>query len=212
MPRRQPTPIFVPFQDTQTMLSTVVSDLDQVIRTALNPDSAIPTDPNTPQIISNLNTMAFWGAGNRTAYDTTCQWTPMSSGHVVKMFVNIGTVMDMTAFTDNSTTWDTVTVSVTEAGTGNSLFSRVYPTGLDVFNAAGEARMFIVADPVDNQSFFVAQGVAVNIRVQCDFTETITQVFQLGVVPFFPTQPDTLSKFFSQSGIVFYVDRTERIT
>ncbi len=210
MPQRQPTPIFVPFFDTQDMRTTNVSDLDQLIVTATNPDGAFPTDPGIPQIISNLNSMAYWPGVDITNADVTCQWTPMSSGHVVKMFVNIAWIGDMTAHTDDDAILNNIRVTITEASTGNILWDRTYNPGIDTFNAANETRMFIIKQPVDNQALEIRQGHAVNIRLRSDLTfETpgTDPVFFNGVVPFFPTNIGAESKFFSQSGVVFYMDR-----
>ena len=71
--------------------------------------------------------------------------------------------------------------------------------------------MFIIRQAVDNQSLEVSQGVPVNIRI----VATITQgtggtdpTFFMGVSPFFPLTADTISKMFSSSGVVFYLDRS----
>ena len=214
MPQRQPTPVFVPFLDVQSLTSSNVSDLDEIIRTTAR-DGEIPTDPNIPQIISNLNAFAYSTAADLAQYNVTCQWTPMSSGHVAKMWVNIAMVGDMTGFTDETVTWDTVQITLTEAGTNNVLWDRSYNTGITIFNLAGETRMFIIAQPVDNQSFFVEQGVAVNIHLRTTSTQTTggtdPNMF-FGLAPFFPLTADAFSKFFSQSGIVFYLDRVRSKT
>jgi len=209
MPQRQPTPVFVPFISTRSTLSSNVSDLDEIIRTTPS-GGEIPTDPNIPQIISNLNAFAYNVQATLTNLNETCQWTPMSSGHVAKMWVNIAIIGDMTAFTDETVTWDDISITLTETGTGNVLWRTRVNTGITIFNAAGEVRMFIVAQAVDNQSFMVSQGVPININVTTTHTQTsggTDPTFQFGIVPFFPLTADSNSKFFSQSGIVFYLDR-----
>jgi len=209
MPQRQPTPVFVPFLSTRTTLSSNVSDLDEIIRTTPS-GGEIPTDPNIPQIISNLNAFAYNVQATLVNLNETCQWTPMSSGHVAKMWINIAVIGDMTAFTDETVTWDTVSISLTEVGTGNVLWQSRETTGITIFNLAGEVRMFIIAQAVDNQAFQVSQGVPININIQTTFTQTTggtDPTFQFGLVPFFPLTADSNSKFFSQSGIVFYLDR-----
>jgi len=210
MPTRQPTPIFVPFVDPQSAESTEISNLDQIVRTTLNPSGAIPTDPNIPQIISNLNTISYNAPAVRVDYDTTCQWKPMSSGHVVKMFLNLAIIGDMQTLVDDDVDMDLVTLTIEEEGTNKTLFSNSYDPGLDQFNATDEVRMFILAESIDNQDFQVSQGVALNIRLQTTLTigsGGTAPTFFNGVAPFFPLTADTFSKMFSQSGIVFYVDR-----
>ncbi len=210
MPQRQPTPIFVPFIDTGTLRDITVSNLDQI---ALSPVSGTvtPTDPNIPQIISNLNEMPFYSSADILAYDVTTQWTPMSSGHIVKMFVNICLAAEMPTHTDDDVDINTVSVEISEAGSGRMLWRNTFGAPLDQFNAALEERLFLIRAGTDNQSIEVSQGVKINIRVNTTITVGTAgtdPTFFHGVSPFFPLTADTISKMFSVSGVVFYVDRT----
>ena len=203
MPQRQPTPYFAPFIDTSTLATTNVSDLDTITR------SSLTTDSNIPQIISNLNTMAFHQEGNDTNYNQTCLWTPPASGHLVKFTINIAAILDLTTRSSDSITFQQVQISLTEAGsTGNLLWARNYLTGFAAQDAAGETRMFIASETVANQSIPVSEGVTISINVTLvNSGDTGNIVWVTGVVPFFPNTIDSNSKFFSQSGIVFYIDR-----
>jgi len=209
MPRRQPTPIFVPFIDTGTLRDITISNIDQITLSPVS-GSVTPTDPHIPQIISNLNQMPFYSGADITAYDVTTQWTPMSSGHIVKLFVNIAVCAEMPTWTDEDIDIDRITVTISEAGTGKVIWENSFAPALDQFNSALEERMFLIRVAIDNQSYQVSQGTKINIRV----SSTITQgtggtdpTFFMGVSPFFPMTADSLSKMFSQSGVVFYVDR-----
>ncbi len=209
MPQRQPTPIFVPFIDTGTLRDITVSNLDQILFSPT--DGTVPTDPNIPQVISNLNSMPFYSAADLTLYDVTTQWTPMSSGHVTKMFINIAVAAEMPTHTDDDVTLETISIQITEQGTNKVLFLQTYDSGITIFNAALEERMFIIRQSVDNQSLEVSQGVPVNIRITSTLTiETgnTAPTFFMGVSPFFPLTADTISKMFSSSGVVFYLDRS----
>ena len=202
MPQRQPTAYFAPFVDTTSLGVTNVSDLDTITR------SSLTTDSNVPQIISNLNAMAFHSGTADTVYNATSIWTPPASGHLVKFTINIAALMDMTARTSDDVTFTALSVTLTEQGTENVLWNRDYATSFAIQDAAGETRMFIASETVANQSILVSEGVAININVatvQTADTANVTTVS--GVVPFFPNTIDTNSKFFSQSGIVFYIDR-----
>ncbi len=209
MPQRQPTPIFVPFIDTGTLRNITVSNLDEIL---FSPTigGTVSTDPNIPQIISNLNEMPFNSGGDLTAYDVTTQWTPMSSGHVVKMFINIAVAAEMPTHTDDDVDIDSITIEITEQDTNKVLFLQTYSPGLAQFNAALEERMFIIRQSVDNQSIQVDKGVAINIRIVATITlgtGGTNPTFFMGVSPFFPLSADTISKMFSSSGVVFYLDR-----
>jgi len=209
MPQRQPTPIFVPFIDTGTLRDITVSNLDQITLSPVS-GSITPTDPNIPQIISNLNEMPFYSGADITAYDVTSQWTPMSSGHIVKMFVNIAVCAEMPTHTDDDIDIDLITVTVSEAGTGKTIWENTFAPQLDQFNSALEERMFIVRVAIDNQSYQVSAGTKVNIRVSSTLTVGsggTPPTFFMGVSPFFPMTADTISKMFSTSGVVFYLDR-----
>ena len=210
MPQRTPQAIFVPWIDTTGTRTVVVSDLNQISRTALSAGGAFPTDPHLKRIFSNLNNLSFHSAADLTAYDITIQWTPEYSGHVVKMFINIAIVAEMPTNTDEDITFDRVEIEVRERGTGNRLWMNSYTPGLNIFNAANEERMFIIADPVDKRDFLVQQGVAVDIRLRCFITQDTggtDPTFFMGVPDIFPLTADTNSKMFYESGIVFYVDR-----
>ncbi len=206
-----PEAIFVPLIDTATMATTNVSDLDEIIRTALNTGGGLPTDVNIPQTISNLNTLAYHTTADDTAFDTTYTWTPPITGKIEKFFVNICMIGNMTAHTDNGNFWDTVRVTMTKGGE-DVLWDNRYTTGLAEFDAVGEARLFIVAEPVWGNDFFVRGGSPIDIRVRTTNTKTITNVMHWGMVPFFPVTADSNSKFFSQSGIVFHISESARET
>ena len=125
------------------------------------------------------------------------------------MFVNICIASELATHVDDDVTFDSVTVSVTEAPSGSVIWQRKYTTGLALFDAV-EERLFIIADTSDQQNFRVNQGQAYDIRVQTELlqgTGGTDPTFFIGVSPFFPTTADTFSKMFSQSGIVFYLDR-----
>ncbi len=208
MPQRQPLSEFVPFIDNGTLRDITVSNIDEILFSPNNGRSL--TDPHIPQIISNLNEMPFNSAADLTLYDVTTQWTPPSSGHVVKMFLNICVAAEMPTHTDEDIDINTITIEITELGTNKVLFLQTYVPGLAQFNAALEERLFIIRQSVDNQSIQVSKGVPVDIRI----TSTITQgtggtdpTFFMGVSPFFPLTADTISKMFSVSGVVFYLDR-----
>ena len=192
------------------MRTVTVSNLDEIIRTQLNPQGVIETDPTIPQIISNLNTMAFHTAADLTAYDVTNQWIAKASVHIVKMCVNICIASEMPTHTDDDVRFHSVTISVTEAPNGDVIWTRKYTTGLGLFDAALEERLFIVADTTDQQNFRVNQGQAYDIRILCEVEEIgsgTNPTFFQGLAPFFPTTVDTNSKFFSQSGVVMYLYR-----
>ncbi len=209
-----PEAIFVPLIDTATMRTENVSDIDEIIRTSgtsVAGNTALPTDVNIPQTISNLNTMAYYRTSDDTAFDTTYQWVPPITGKIEKLFVNICMIGSMTAHTDNGNFWDTVRVTITKGGDDN-IIDHIIPTGLAEFDAVGEARLFIVAEAVWGNNFFVRGGSTVDIRVRTTNTKTITNVMHWGMVPFFPTTADSNSKFFSQSGIVFHISESARET
>ncbi len=205
MPQRQPTPYFVPLLDTATLVTTNIADLDTLTR------SSLTSDANIPQILSNITVAAFHDAGDDTDYDTTTIWTPPASGHLVKFTINIAALNNVTVRTAEDILFRNLTVTLTEGGTGNVLWSRSYATGFAVQDAAGETRMFIASETVANQSIEVSEGVAINIRVQTtNIGDTANITWESGMVPLFANSTDTQSKFFTQSGIVFYIDR-ERV-
>ena len=199
-----PEAIFVPFIDTTTLITHDIADVDQLIRTSLNTSGALTTDVNIPQTISNLTIASFTSAGNDTEYDKTFQWVPPITGKVDKFFLNFAILMNMSARSSNQSVFDSVEVTLTKGGEDRYFFE-TFPTGLAAFDAANESRIFIVAQPIWGNSFFVRGGSAIDIRIKCNVTQTATNTFQMGMVPFFPTSLDVLSKFFSQSGIIFHI-------
>ena len=201
MPQRQPKAYFAPFTDTTEMNTIVVSDMNTIT------SSSLDTDSNVPQTISNLNTIAYHSSTDNTAYNVNSVWTPPASGHLVKFTINLAILMEMTAFTSNSATFTGVDITLTEAGTGNVLWSRSYSTGFAAVVAITDVEMFVARETVANQSIGVSEGVPININVTTLFAQTATNTITFGVVPFFPLTINTFSKFFTQSGVVFYIDR-----
>ena len=202
MPQRQPTPYFVPCTDSSNLNVTNVSDLDTITLSSLTSDS------NVPQIISNLNSMAFHEEGDDTDYSVSTVWTPPVSGHLVKFTVNIAALTNVSVRTGDDILFRALTVTLQEVGTNNVIWSRAYSTSFAIQDAVGETRMFIASETVANQSIEVSEGVPINITVQTtNIGDTANITWQTGMVPFFPHTIDTNSKFFSQSGIVFYIDR-----
>ena len=204
MPQRQPESYFAPFTDTTEMNVTNVSDLDTITASSLD------TDSNIPQTISNLNALAYHSSTDNTAYNVSSVWTPPVSGHIVKFTVNIASLMEMTAFTDNGTTFTGVTITFTEVGTGNVIWRQNYQTGFAQVVAITDIEMFVARETVSNQSYKVSEGVPININVTTEFTQVATNTVTFGVVPFFPLTINTFSKFFTPSGVVFYIDRDRR--
>ncbi len=202
MPQRQPKAYFVPLHTVNNNSTTVVSNLDTLTKSSLTSDS------NIPQTISNLNTIGFWDAGDDTDYDETTIWTPPASGHLVKFTINIAALNQVTVRSGDDITFTTLTITLTERGTNNVLWSRAYDTGFAIQDAADEVRLFVASETVANQSIGVSEGVAINIRVQTtNVGDTANITWESGVVPFIPQRIDSASKYFSTSGIVFYIDR-----
>jgi len=201
VPQRQPKSYFSPFVDTTEMNSVVVSDMDTITASSLD------TDSNLPQTISNLNNIAYHSSADNTAYNVNSVWTPPVSGHLVKFTINIASLMEMTAFTDNSATFEGVTITLTEVGTNNVIWRQAYRTGFSAVVAITDVEMFVARETVSNQSYEVSEGVPININVTTVFSQTATNTITFGVVPFFPLTINTFSKFFTTSGVVFYIDR-----
>ncbi len=202
MPQRQPTSYFVPLQTVNASSTTVVSDLDTLTRSSLTSDS------NIPETISNLNTIGFYDAGDDIDYDETTIWTPPVSGHLIKFTINIAALNQVTVRSGDDITFTTLTVTLTEVGTGKLIWERPYATGFAIQDAANEVRLFHASETIANQSIEVSEGVAINIRVQTtNVGDTANITWESGVVPFIPKGIDTASKYFSTSGIVFYIDR-----
>ena len=201
MPQRQPTPYFVPFTDTTELNSVTIADIDTITVSSLD------TDANVPQSISNLVSMAYHSSTDNTAYNVDVVWTPPVSGHLVKFTINIAALMEMTAFTSNSATFTGVNITLTEVGTNNVIWRQNYITGFSAVVAITDVEMFVARETVSNQSYEVSEGVPININVTTTFVQTATNTITFGVVPFFPLTANAFTKFFTPSGIVFYIDR-----
>ena len=207
-----PEAIFIPFITTQAMNTTNVSDLDTITRTTLNPNSSQPIDVNIPQTISNLNTMAYHDYGDDTNILQRFEWVPPESGLVNKLFLNFAILCNVTARSSDDVTFESVQISIRK-GDDDLIKPKNYGTGFAIQDAAGEVRMFIVADALWNNEFFVRKGSPITITIESITTgDTANITWEMGLVPFFPTTIDSNSKFFSQSGIVMHLSnaRTQR--
>ena len=205
-----PKAIFVPLIHTQAMSTTNVSDLDTITRTTQR--TALPTDVNIPQTISNLNTMAYHDFGDDTDIDTTIEWVPPITGKVDKFFLNLALLCNVTVRSGDDVTFESTTITITKGG-DDVLWRQTFPTSFAIQDAAGEVRMFIIAAPIWGNSFFVRGGSPINIRIQTStIGDTANITWEMGLVPFFPTTIDSNSKFFSQSGIIFHISEPNRET
>ena len=131
-----PEAIFVPFIDTTILVTNTVSTFDFLARTAKNVSSALPTDVNIPQIISNLDAVGFASAGDDTAYDKTFQWIPPITGKVDKFFLNFAIIMNMSARTADDATFDDVIITITKGGE-DVYYRETFATGLAALDATG---------------------------------------------------------------------------
>ena len=112
----------------------------------------------------------------------------------------------MTDRTTNSATFTDVQVTIRK-GNDDLIKPRTYSTGFAAQDLAAEVRMFIVADAIWNNEFFVRKGAPITITITGNFAQTATNVIEMGLVPFFPTTTGVGSKFFSQSGIVMHLQK-----
>ena len=203
-----PEAVFVPIADTQVMATTNVSDLDTITRTALNPDSAIPVEANLGETFSNLNTMAFHAFTNDTNIDRTYQWIPEATGRVTKFFINLATLCDVTTRSGDDVTFTNVQITISKVGGTDRYFDQSFATGFALQDAVGETRMFIVSQPIIGRGFPIRKGNPLNIRIRTTtIGDTANIVFRMGIVPLFPATIDSFSKFFSRSGVLFYIER-----
>ncbi len=211
MPQRQPEAIFVPFETGVATTTTEVNALDEITFAGLETAGVVPSDPTIPQIFTNTNTLVSNTAASLEVFDHNMIWTPKSTGRIVKLFINIGMIGDMSAFTDETVTWDTTRIFISEVGTGKTIYDNIFPFGGAIFNAADEVRLEVFKISIDNQEFEIKQGATIRIRLITTHTQTTggtDPTYVTGVTQLFPITADLNQKFFTRSGIVFYVDRT----
>ena len=139
--------------------------------------------------------------------DRTFQWLPEATGRVTKFFINIAVLMNMTARSTNEANFTDVQVTITKTGGQDVYYNESFSTGFADQDLAGEVRLFIVSHPVIGRGFPIRKGNAMNIRVRANFTQTSDNTIEMGLVPLFPMTIDSNSKFFSRSGVLFYIER-----
>ena len=110
-PQRFPTKLIIPFPDTQATATTVISDLDELIRTTPTQGSVLPTD-NSPRLFSNLNNMQYHDYGDDTNIDRTWSWIPEVTGNIDKIYIHIGFLMNMTARSSDDATFTTASITI----------------------------------------------------------------------------------------------------
>ncbi len=203
-----PEAVFVPIADTQAMSTTNVSDLDTITRTALNTDSAIPVEANLGETFSNLNTMAYHDYGDDTNIDRIFQWIPEATGRVTKFFINLATLCNVTTRSSDAVNFGSVQVTISKVGGNDRYFDQTFATGFADQDAVGETRMFIISQPIIGRGFPIRKGNPLNIHIRTvTLGDTANIVFEMGIVPLFPATIDSNSKFFSRSGVLFYIER-----
>ncbi len=194
------------------MLEELADGLTGLTRTALNNDSAIPID-RYPQTISNISNINYQRTADDANLDVTFQWIPEATGRIDKFFINIATMMHITARTADGVTFNDATISFTKVGGQDVFYTQVFPTGITERTADEDTDLFIVAHPVLNQSFNIRTGNPINIRVQASMTVGTGATAHMGICPFFPQQiPITAGDvlFWAHSGVMFYISRNRR--
>ncbi len=194
------------------MIEVAADGLTGLTRTALNPESAIPID-RYPQTISNITNINYQRTVDDANLDVTFQWIPEATGRIDKFFINIATIMAITARTADGVTFNDVTITITKTGGDDVLYEEAFATGLGERTANADDDLFIVAHPVLNQSFNIRAGNAMNIRVRATMTVGTGATAHMGICPFFPQQvPATAADvlFWAHSGIMFYISRNRR--
>ena len=207
-----PEAVWVPLIPQGTMFEDTASGLQSITRTALNTDSAIPID-RIPQTLTNIDKMAYQRSADDTDFDATFQWIPEASGKIDKFFINIATLMHITAWTSNGVTFNSVTITITRTGGNDELYREVFPTGLAQAGDDEDADLFIVSQPVWGADLRIRAGNPINIRVQTANTKVATNTFHSGLCPIFPQQiPATAAdpQFWSHSGILFFITRDRK--
>ena len=203
-----PEAVFVPLQDTQALASTVPSALDTITRTALNVDGAIPIEGNLGDTFTNLDVMGFHDYGDDTNIDRTFQWIPEATGRISKFFINIATLCQVTVRTAEAVTFESVQITLSKVGGTETYFDQSFGTGFASQDATDEVRMFIVSQPVIGRGFPIRKGNPVNIRIRTITTgDTANITWEMGIPQLFPMTADSLTKFWTRSGILFYIER-----
>ena len=203
-----PEAVFVPLQDTQALASTVPADLDTITRTALNVSGAIPIEGNLGDTFTNLNVMAFHDYGDDTNIDRVFQWIPEATGRISKFFINIATLCQVTSRTADSVIFESVQITLSKVGGSETYFDQSFGTGFALQDATDEVRMFIVSQPVIGRGFPIRKGNPINIHVRTTTTGDSGGItWEMGIPPLFPNTADALTKFWTRSGVLFYIDR-----
>ena len=206
MPQRYSTKETIPLTDTQATATTVISDLDEIIRSTPTQGANIPIDDYS-RLFSNLNTMQYNDYGDDTEINRTWTWIPPATGNLEKITFHIGILMNMTARSSDASTWSTATINLTDVS-GKEIINRTYSTGLAASDAAGEVRMFVIADAISTQHHQIAAGVPIEINITtAGNTLSANHTWEMGIPHLFPLTIDTGSKWLYEPTITFHISR-----
>ncbi len=202
--------LFIPLNDAGTNTQTFTNSSATIIRNQL--DLLGGTDNGVevydyPSVIANEDTLVMWHAGNDTQFSRTYRYSPDAQAIITKLYLNIAFALNISAFTDNGVTFNSVDVTVTERanddGTGDrQLFTQTYPTGHNQLGATG-TDIFILSAVVGD--LVIKKNLPLDILFVTNMTKVGTNTRQEGIVPFFSWNPVSAVKPYSLSGYGLHV-------
>ena len=168
-------------------------------------DSAQPIDEQDV-IISDTDKVQQLHAGNDTAFTKSWIWNPDMSAFVYKIAFNIGLGLKCSAYTNGSTNFGDITLTITQLGDGigdKVIWSRAYDAGTTALGATGELICNFHADILAVVK--VNNALPLKIDLTVAHTKTGTNTSQIGFLPFYPYVPTAIPRLFTISSVGFHI-------
>jgi len=168
-------------------------------------DSAQPIDEQDV-IISDTDKVQQLHAGNDTAFTKSWLYHPDMTAWLYKISFNIGLGLKCSAYTNGTTNFGDITITITQLGDGAGdkiIWSRAYDAETTALEATGELICNFHTDIVAPVK--LTNALPVKIDVTIAHAKTGTNTSQIGFLPFYPYVPTAIPKLFTVSAVSFHV-------
>ena len=204
--------LFIPLSSAGVSAATFANNTGTTINrnTFTGPSSVTGEEiDDYPIVIANEDTLMFWHAGNDTEWNRIYRYSPDVQAVLSKIYMNICFIMNISAWTSGTVTFDSVDVTVTERANDSGVGDRVvyqnsFATGHNALGAAG-ADLFILSAVFGDID--LTKNLPLDFRFQTQVTDSGgTNTWQAGIVPFFAYNTTSAVKPYSLSGLGLHVN------
>jgi len=157
-----------------------------------------------PEIVQKQDTIQGYSWGDNTDLEVIFYMRPRYSFEIVNCFIQAGFAMNISAYTDNDVTFDSVDFEVRKYRGENT--ANYYKMATKNFATGHNARTATGADIYLLQTSFQAESIdpsdTIGIYFKCNNTQNATNTYQSLILPWFSWTETDNTKSFYKSGLM----------